>query len=246
MTIDTIIFDLGGTLIEYAGEYAVWPDLETPGFTAVYGHLNRNGRHLPEFEQFKQAGFDRLPGRWQAAMRGEQNLRLVDLLAETLNAVGVTSVPESKLIEAGILYEAAICSQAHPIPHAQETLAQVKAAGYKIGLVSNTMFTGAAHIADLKRFELVDYFDAMLFSADVNKWKPNAAPFEHVLAELGSGAETAVYIGDDPAGDIVGGHRAGMRAVHYLSSQRFVMPDGVQPDAQIRSLTELLPLLSHW
>ena len=26
MNIQAIIFDLGGTLIEYAGPYAVWPD----------------------------------------------------------------------------------------------------------------------------------------------------------------------------------------------------------------------------
>ncbi|MCP4428979.1 MAG: hypothetical protein GY803_31225, partial [Chloroflexi bacterium] len=49
--------------------------------------------------------------------------------------------------------------------------------------------------------------------------------------------------GDDPSGDIVGGKRAGMKTIHYQSSQRFVMPDGVQPDAQIHSLTELPPIL---
>ena len=241
--INTVVFDLGGTLIEYAGEYAVWPDLETPGFTAVYQHLNQNGRHLPEFERFKQTGFALLPARWQAAMRGEKNLRLVDLLAETLAALGVAGLSDLQLAEAGKLYEAAICSQAEPMPRAQETLAQVKAAGYKIGLLSNTMFTGAAHIADLERFGLADYFDAMLFSADAGKWKPNAAPFLQVMNELGVGGETAVYIGDDPTGDIVGGQRAGMRTIHFQSSQRFQMPDGVQPDARIRHLSELLPIL---
>ncbi len=241
--IDTIVFDLGGTLIEYAGEYAVWPDLETPGFTAVYQYLNQNGLNLPEFEQFKQAGFALLPGRWQAAMHGEHNLRLVDLLTETLGALGVKGIPKAQMAEAGRLYENAICAQAHPMPHARDALAQLKASGYKIGLLSNTMFTGAAHIADLERFGMADHFDAMLFSADAGAWKPNAAPFLQVLAELGSGTETAVFIGDDPSGDIVGGQNAGMKTIHYQSSQRFHMPDGVQPDAQIHSLTELRPLL---
>ncbi len=242
---DTVIFDLGGTLIEYAGEYAVWPDLETPGFTAVYRYLNQNGLHLPEFEQFKQTGFALLPARWQAAMRGEQNLRLVDLLAAVLAELGITGVPESQLSAAGKLYESAICSQAEPMPRARETLAEVKAAGYKIGLLSNTMFTGAAHVADLERFGLADYFDAMLFSADAGKWKPNAAPFLQVMAELGVGGETAVYIGDDPAGDIVGGQRAGMKTIHFQSSQRFQMPEDAQPDAHIRHLSELLPTLTQ-
>ncbi len=243
---DTVVFDLGGTLIEYAGEFAVWPDLETPGFLAAYNHLDQNGWHLPEFEQFKQAGFDMLPVRWQRAARGQQNLTVTDLLADALQFNGVTRIPRSYLEEAARFYEAAICAQAEPIPHAQEIVAEVKAAGFKLGLVSNTMFSGAAHMADMERFGLLDYFDALVFSADVNKWKPTAAPFLHVLDALGVTGGTAVYIGDDPGSDVLGGQRAGMRTIHYQSSQRFPEPEGSQPDAQIKSLRELMPILSHW
>ncbi|MEJ2746699.1 MAG: HAD family hydrolase [Anaerolineae bacterium] len=246
MNLDTVVFDLGGTLIEYAGPYAVWPDLETPGFTAAYQHLNQNGWHLPEFEVFKQIGFDLLPIRWRRAAAGEQNLRLVALLAEVLQVAGVKNVSADYLTKAATLYEAAICAQAAPIPGAREVVAQVKAAGFKLGLVSNTMFTGQAHMADMKRFGLLDYFDALVFSADVNKWKPTAAPFLHVLAELGAEGDTAVYIGDDPGSDVVGGKRAGMRTIHFQSSQRFPEPEGVQPDAQITQLHDLLPILTRW
>ena len=244
--LDTVIFDLGGTLIEYAGPYAVWPDLETPGFTAAYRHLNQNGWRLPEFEQFKQTGFDLLPTRWQRAAAGVQNLRLVDLLAEVLQTTNAKTVPEANLAEAAKLYELAICAQAALITGAREVVAQVKEAGFKIGLVSNTMFTATAHLADLKRFGLLDYFDALVFSADVNKWKPTAAPFLHVLAELGVTGETAVYIGDDPGSDVVGGQRAGMRTIHFQSSQRFAEPEGVLPDARIDKLADLLPVLVQW
>ena len=41
--IRAVIFDLGGTLIEYAGSYLHWPELETPGFMAAYEHLNGQG-----------------------------------------------------------------------------------------------------------------------------------------------------------------------------------------------------------
>lgn len=244
--LDTVVFDLGGTLIEYAGPYAVWPDLETPGFMAVYQHLNQNGWHLPEFEAFKQTGFELLPVRWQRAAAGEQNLRLADLLAEVLQATSVKNVPTHNLTQAAELYEAAICAQATLIPHAQEVVARVKAAGFKLGLVSNTMFSGKAHVADMERFGLLDYFDALVFSADANKWKPTAAPFLHVLAALGSVGETAVYIGDDPGSDMVGGQRAGMRTIHFQSSQRFPEPEGIQPDARIDKLTDLLPILTQW
>jgi putative hydrolase of the HAD superfamily len=115
-----------------------------------------------------------------------------------------------------------------------------------LGLISNTMFRGEAHLEDLARFELDGYFDATLFSADENKWKPNRAPFEHIVAALAVEPGAAVYVGDDPANDVVGSQRAGLKAVHMLSSERFAVPAGTRPDATIRHLHELPAALNSW
>ncbi len=246
MAVETVLFDLGGTLIEYAGEYEHWPELETPGFAAAYDVLSQNGRTLPPFETFRQVGFTQLPRMWQAATCKEANLQVHTLLAESLADLGVNGLANGDLRAAAQAYGSAIQGQAWLIDGALAAVTAVKAAGYKVGLVSNTMFPGEMHRADMARFGLLDHFDATVFSADVNKWKPNADPFLHVLAELGMGAETAVYVGDDPASDMVGGRAAGLRTIYFPSSQRFARPDGVQPDGEIGSLTELLPLLANW
>ncbi len=246
MTIETVIFDLGGTLIEYAGEYTDWPELETPGFAAAYNVLSQNGHVLPPFEAFRQAGFGHLPRMWRAATRREANLQVHALIGETLTDLGVNGSADEDLLAAARAYGRAIQQQAWLIDGALAAVTAVKTAGYKVGLVSNTMFPGEMHREDMARFGLLDYFDATLFSADVNKWKPNADPFLHVLDELGMAAETAVYVGDDPASDIVGGRAAGLRTVYFPSSQRFAKPDGVQPHGEISSLAELLPLLATW
>lgn len=246
MMIETVIFDLGGTLIEYAGAYTTWPDLETPGFQAAYDYLTRQQYQLPVFAQFREAGFALLPVMWQAATRHQRNLRVVDLLTDALARVGVTAVSAADLLRAAEHYGAAIQAQAWLVAQAVETVAQVKAAGYKVGLVSNTMFPGQLHMADMARFGLINYFDALVFSADVNKWKPNADPFWHVLAMLEGNGETAVYVGDDPASDVVGGRAAGMRTIYFASSNRFSKPAGVEAHAEIKTLTELLPVLAAW
>lgn len=246
LAVETVIFDLGGTLIEYAGEYEHWPELETPGFSAAYAVLAQNGRPLPSFETFRQAGFSHLPRMWQAATRKEANLQVHALIGEALAYLGVNSFTNRDLLAAAQAYGTAIQQQAWLIEGAVETVTAVKAAGYKVGLVSNTMFPGEMHRADMARFGLLDHFDATLFSADVNKWKPNAAPFLHLLDGLGVGAETAVYVGDDPASDMVGGHAAGLRTIYFPSSQRFPQPDGIQPDGKISNLSQLLPLLANW
>ncbi|MFO7539685.1 MAG: HAD family hydrolase [Chloroflexota bacterium] len=245
MTIQAIIFDLGGTLIEYAGPHDAWPELETPGFTAAYGVWQQAGLKLPDFERVRQAGFARLPRRWRQATLGEANLRLVDLLAETLADCDLIAISPELLTTAATQYQTAIQQQAAMIPDAPQVLAGLKAAGYRLGLLSNTMFTGAAHVADLERFGLAGYFDTMLFSGDAGKWKPTAAPFLQVAEELGVGPETAVYVGDDPASDIVGGRRAGMRTIHFQSSDRFPTPNGVIPHARVGRLADLPQVIAE-
>jgi putative hydrolase of the HAD superfamily len=244
MDIQAIIFDLGGTLIEYAGPYAVWPDLETPGFEAFYVTLKGKGVKLPSFEKFRATGFAILPERWQMAISGERNLRLLDFLTEVLEICDVSGVNQVWLQEAAMLYQEAICAQAVPLDAAQETLAFVKGQGYKIGLLSNTMFTGTVHIDDLERFSLDSFFDAMLFSGDVGKWKPSAEPYFDLLDQLNVAPENGIFIGDDPVNDIVGGQRAGLRTILMRSSQRFRQSGGVQPEAVISHLAELPVVLA--
>ncbi len=198
MTVTTIIFDLGGTLLEYAGPYASWPALETPGLQAAYANLQKKGVALPPFTNLRDTYFGLLPGRWQATVEGRQNLRLAEVLHKLLLVCcGTNGVRPSWLTEAATQYENAICTQAHPLPGAQEALAAVKALGDRLGLLSNTMFTGQAHIHDLRRFGLDGYFDAMLFSA-----------------------------------------------ILIRSSQRFHLPDHIQPEAIIHKLEELTAVLS--
>jgi putative hydrolase of the HAD superfamily len=177
---------------------------------------------------------------------GDQNLRLGDLLTAVLLEHELTVTEEAWLIEAAEEYQAAICGQAHMFAEAPSVLAHIKQQGYKIGLLSNTMFTGEAHKNDLRRFGLLDYFDALVFSADVSQWKPSPEPFWRVAEALAVAPESAVYIGDDPASDVVGGQGAGMRTIHVRSSDRFPHPEGVEPDAQVANLGGITAVLAAW
>jgi putative hydrolase of the HAD superfamily len=237
--IEAVVFDLGGTLIEYAGEYATWPDLEIPGMTAAHATLIKHGVQVPEMERFQEIGFELLPKRWQAATLGEQNLTLDSLVGAILETAELPLPSPDILHAAAREYEAALCSGAVPLPDGREVLEQLQNEGYKLGLISNTMFAGASHIQDLERFGLAGFFDVMLFSADHNKWKPTTAPFVHVLEALAVEASNAVYIGDDPSADVVGAKATGMKTIYFPSSQRFPSLNGVQPDATISHLREL-------
>ena len=242
--IEAIVFDLGGTLIDYVGRYASWPDLETPGFTAAYHYLQLQGVPLPDPVRFRMVGFDLLPGRWRQATSGQKNLTLPSLLAEVLDNFNIQSPETIVLEQAADRYQSAVCADAVPIPDGKEVLGLLQGQGLNLGLISNTMFTGRSHIGDMEKFGLAPFFQAMVFSADSNMWKPNVAPFREVLAQLGVEPGAAVFIGDDPAADVVGGRRAGMYTVYFRSNDRFASPDGILPNATIYALRELPPLIS--
>jgi HAD superfamily hydrolase (TIGR01662 family) len=246
MKLETVVFDLGGTLIEYAGPYASWPELETPGFVAAYELLQLMGYRMPPFAEFKEAGFALIPVMWRAAVRHEQNLTVRGLLQKTVTAVALTKISDEAIQAAAHRYGQAIQAQAYAIERAVETVQAVKAAGFKVGLVSNTMFPAAMHQEDMRRFGLLEHFDALIFSADTAKWKPNADPFLQLLDELDADPQTAVYIGDDPTSDIMGGQAAGMHTIFFHSSNRFPKPTPQQrPSAEIYVLDQLIPLLHN-
>ena len=242
--IRAVVFDLGGTLIEYSGEFASWPELETPGMLAAYAYLDRQGLQLPGTDSFIRAGQAILPGRWLQATAGEKNLTLPSLLEDMLDRLEVEAPGKTVIETAANRYETAVCDRATVIPGAAEIVAQLKEEGYKLGLISNTMFSGRIHMSDLQRFGLLQNFESLLFSADANKWKPGVAPFEHVLGELGVDADEAAYVGDDPAADVIGGLSAGMFTIHFRSSGRFPSPDRMEPDAIIATMPELPGVLA--
>jgi putative hydrolase of the HAD superfamily len=244
MRIEAIIFDLGGTLLEYAGVYDSWPELEGPGFKAAHEHLGYESVDLPDVIEFQKAGFDILPRRWKQATAGLKNLTVSSLLVEVLSSFSIVPPADEIMKVAASRYQAAVCAGVVPIRYSYETVNTLKASGFKLGLVSNTMFDGKMHIADMRKYKLAALFDAMVFSADVNKWKPGIEIFTNVLDRLDVEANRAVFIGDDPGADVVGGKRAGLYTIHYPSSQRFSSVDGVKPDAIINSLDELVPLVS--
>jgi putative hydrolase of the HAD superfamily len=245
--IKAVLFDLGGTLIEYAGRYSRWPELEIPGLTAAYERLAQLGAILPDRTRFVELGLASLPARWQAATRGERNLVLAEYLAELLIGCDGAGPHEPAMIaDAAGQYEAAVCRDAVPVTGAKAVLAELKRAGHKLGLLSNTMFSGQAHLADLERFGMAGYLDAALFSSDAAHWKPSPEPFRRLLVMLAVPAGAAVFVGDDPASDVVGSQGAGLRAVYFRSSDRFHLPEGVRPDAEITALDQLPGLVAQW
>jgi HAD superfamily hydrolase (TIGR01509 family) len=180
---------------------------------------------------------------WEEAQAGRDNLYLPTLIGVAAAHFGVTLNDETRL-QAARVYASGVEQDLVPFEGARELLRQLKARGLPLGLLSNTTWPGQFHRQELERFELVEFFDEMVFSCDVGLWKPNAPAFRYVTGRLGLDPSEAVFVGDIPHIDVLGAQQAGLRAVWISANGR--TPGDVKPDAVIHRLAELPAALDQW
>lgn len=97
-------------------------------------------------------------------------------------------------------------------PEALNGLTQLRTAGWTIGIVTN----GAPDIqrAKIAATGLLDHIDGVAVSGDLDVRKPDRALFALAATRCGASlADGGWMIGDNPAGDIAGGHQAGLHTI---------------------------------
>jgi HAD superfamily hydrolase (TIGR01509 family) len=132
-----------------------------------------------------------------------------------------------------------------PIPGMIELVAELKARGTPIAIISNS----EGHLA-----ELVDelgwskYFDVVVDSGRVGIDKPDPRIFEHACAALGVGAGQLLHVGDAWEADVQGALGAGASAVWFDSEHaERALPErayGAGNAAELREVLARLGLVS--
>jgi putative hydrolase of the HAD superfamily len=97
-----------------------------------------------------------------------------------------------------------------PLEGARETLAALRAAGLRTGVVSNA--DGRARLL-LEQAGLAASFDVIVDSHFEGVEKPDPEIFRRALARLGVGAAQAVFVGDIWSIDVEGSRAAGLRPI---------------------------------
>jgi putative hydrolase of the HAD superfamily len=243
--LQAVIFDMGGTLLRFARPgTGSWRELESPGIRSIYRYLIDQGHPIASHEDdFVEAMFARLAEGWEQSTGGHINLRAIDWIAAAAAAHAIT-LDEQALRVAAHLYARPMREGLQAMPGAVEALATLHEQGYRIGLISNTIWPAELHMEDLVELGIMPYLDHMDFSGELGYWKPNPRVFQHTLSKLNIAAQHAVFVGDNPREDVLGAQAVGMRAI-WQQSAEFSLGD-VQPDATIETLAELPALIQRW
>ncbi|MGH7450534.1 MAG: HAD family hydrolase [bacterium] len=134
-----------------------------------------------------------------------------------------------------------IAERISTMPGAQHVLAELKRAGFRLGLVTNTSLPHSIIVEEFQRLSLYDYFDTVVCSSEIVFRKPDAAMFEVALRSLKITPSEALFVGDDYFADVIGAHKVGMKTV-WLNPNRNPVPGEIKLDYDIIGLEEILEL----
>ncbi|NMB34774.1 MAG: HAD family hydrolase [Firmicutes bacterium] len=213
MKIETVIFDLDGTLIDSLGMH----------YNVLVTAFSRLGLPLVEREiVIRQMGSGSMD--WDLLLPREIGDR-EDTIAQCYQIIQELW-PEVYRAEAD-LFEG--------VP---EVLKQLKTAGLTIGVATSGPLRDLI-IELLARRNVYHYIGAMVCRNDVPKPKPSPQSIQKCLHLLGASPEKSVYVGDSIV-DIQASRAAGVKSIAVLSGAGdFEMLAGEDPDYIIRDVTEL-------
>jgi putative hydrolase of the HAD superfamily len=227
VTVQAVIFDWGGTLTPWhtVDHDALWREVCALHFAEELAERNADAIRSAEWEL------------WRVAER-EHRSATMDHVFER---AGVTPT-------AAFLASYALAWEPHTLtnPDVPELFRRLRAAGVKIGVLSNTMWPRSMHEQVFIRDGVLELIDGAVYSSEIEWTKPHPEAFRAAMAAVGvTNPAACVFVGDRPYDDVFGAKRAGMRAVLVPNSDVPAWPEA-EPDAVIGRLADLAPLIDAW
>lgn len=229
--IDTILFDLGNTLVSYYTREE-FPSILNEAMSRIAVYLQDNSLLNVSVES-------------ALAAAPRENYEAKDLVVRPLIGricrifeLDQTVVSPDLELELSRLFLKPIFNIARIYDDVLPVLNQLRQAGYRSVIVSNTPWGSLASIwrEELDRWGLGDLVDDAVFCEEVGIRKPAKEIFKYALNKLGTSPDNCVFVGDDPRWDIVGPQGVGMKAI---------LIDRGANDSGIPSIQNLYELLDY-
>lgn len=234
---------MGSTLLEF--ENRNWEEMSREGVKGAYSILEREGyRLLPPYREMN-ALFWRIFNRfWNTSIETMEEIDLYKIFEDIFHQLSL-DIPKSLYPELVEAHYKPVSDQLTIYDDTHYTLASLKERGLKLAIISNTVWPAYLHEHDLRRFDILDFFDYLVFSSEVGFRKPHPRIFQLTLDGLAIKPDEAICVGDRISEDVMGAQKAGMKGI--LVKRPLRQGNGqIQPDAEIEQLSELLRMLKEW
>lgn len=247
--IETVLFDLDDTLISWEGAGGYWAAFRRDRTAGVHAHLTAQGAVLPDHDAFHERVSTHFLDAWSVAKLDHVAPRVDRSLLTALASLGVDidNVDAEAMLAA---YGWQPVPGVRPFEGAAELLVALRARGYQVGLVTNSMEPMWMRDIELAAYGMLDLFDVRLSASDIGFIKPHPAIFGAALEQLDSEPEQTVFVGDRLANDVAGAQALGMVSVlmrppHIATREDYLARD-IMPDFTITALAELEAVLEQF
>jgi putative hydrolase of the HAD superfamily len=230
-----IMFDLGGTLVEY---------YKTSEFQAILDEA------LLDIQQFLfetlAITFDEVAVGRRADQEnresGDNRVRPLEDRLAVIFELGSLTKELGFMMNLCKRFMKPIFSKSHVFEDTIPVLDELQKLGFTLAIVSNTPWgsPGILWREELGRIGLAKFFKSIVFCRDSGWRKPAGQIFTHALDILRAQPKECLYVGDDPRWDIAGPRAVGMDAV-LVDRSGIQHPKGV---LAIKDLHELLKLVT--
>ncbi len=226
-------------------ERATWHQVTAQGDEALTRYLINQGLEL-NLSTFPVEFRRRLNDYFSQREKDLLETTYTFVLLELLKDKGYANMPDETIRKA--LDQLFAITQTNWVleEDAASTLQKLEQDGYRMGLISNAGDDQDVHQL-IRRFEIAQYFDFILTSAQCSYRKPHPRIFELAIANWYFLPSETVMVGDNLDADIRGAKNAGLYGIWISRRAGSSSEDEprVQPDATISTLAELPPLLDR-
>ena len=226
-----VLFDLGGTLVEYF-DRPQFPGILREAIAGVRDCLRAEGLlRVSEEEMWQRVEAENHEASDYRVRPTEERLsRIFQLDGSPHPTHPVCRVFMRPIFARGRIYDDTV-----PV------LSTLRERGITTAIVSNTTWGSPAELwrEEVARHGLDRVADELVFCRDVGWRKPDRRVFEHTLDLLRARVDECVFVGDDPRWDLAGPRAIGMRAI-LIGRRETPQHSDENP---IRGLNELVPLL---
>ncbi|MFQ5672056.1 MAG: HAD family hydrolase [Nitrospinales bacterium] len=227
-----VLFDWSYTLVDLVKED------DAAAFRKLIDFMRKKGLQAPDVETFFPAyrelfeAMIRLSRQTHREACFEHVLNYF-LLQWRIDLAGKTTVKELLTV-----YYREIYAPRKLFPDVLPVLQSLQAQGTRMGVVSNTTNPGFMKDFERRWLGLDSFFEFSIYSSQMPYRKPHPSIFKLAVKRLGLSPGDILFVGDSPETDVVGPRAVGM-PVAWLNREKVAPADGIDPDYEINSLTEL-------
>ncbi len=245
--IDTVLFDMGGTLEDICIDEASKTASAEGVLRILAAHGHPLSLDIPAAIQAFAGGWDRY-----AAYRSPTNREfkpeeiwgnyILPPLGLDFDAVKPFAEELAHMWEVTHYHR---CLR----PRVKEMLEGLKSLGMKLGVISNTAALYQV-FRTLEEYGIRDYFQDVTLSSVTGYRKPDPNIFQVSLNQVQSDPKTCAYVGDTYSRDVIGPQRLGFGATFHIHSFLTQSRDGdvpkdVQPTYTIQDIYEVYAILKR-